>query len=110
MDFNTYQKQAVTTFLKGTAWELALPYLALGLNGEAGEVAEKVKKVYRDAEGEVSEATRAAIKKELGDVLWYLAVLAETLGVPLEEVARENLEKLASRKERGVLHGEGDDR
>jgi NTP pyrophosphatase (non-canonical NTP hydrolase) len=85
-------------------------YPTLGLAGEAGEVAEKIKKVHRDKAGKVDDETRAAVEKELGDVLWYVAQLATELGLDLGEVAGKNLAKLASRKERGVLGGSGDAR
>lgn len=110
MDFSEYQERALETFLQSKEWEFAVPYLTLGLNGEAGEVAEKVKKLYRDNGGVLTPEAREALVKEMGDVLWYLAVLAHVLEVPLEEVARQNIEKLASRKERGSLRGEGDNR
>ena len=89
------------------AW---LSYPALGLAGEAGEVAEHVKKAIRDDGGQVSDGRRAAMSKELGDVLWYVAQLASELGLELDEIARENLDKLLSRQHRGVLSGSGDDR
>jgi len=89
------------------AW---LAYPALGLAGEAGEVAEHAKKAIRDDGGEVSAERRAAIAKELGDVLWYVAQLATELELELEQIARGNLEKLLSRQRRGVLSGSGDDR
>ncbi len=89
------------------AW---LSYPALGLAGEAGEVAEHVKKAIRDDGGQVSDARRAALSKELGDVLWYVAQLASELGLELDQIARENLDKLLSRQHRGVLSGSGDDR
>jgi NTP pyrophosphatase (non-canonical NTP hydrolase) len=89
------------------AW---LAYPALGLAGEAGEVAEHAKKAIRDDGGSVSEQRRAAMSKELGDVLWYVAQIASELGLELEDVARENLEKLSSRQQRGVLSGSGDER
>jgi NTP pyrophosphatase (non-canonical NTP hydrolase) len=89
------------------AW---LAYPALGLAGEAGEVAEHAKKAIRDDGGEVSEARREAMGKELGDVLWYVAQLASELGLELEEIAHGNLEKLLSRQRRGVLSGSGDER
>ena len=89
------------------AW---LTYPALGLAGEAGEVAEHVKKAIRDDGGELSAERRAAMTKELGDVLWYVSQLASELGLELEEVARVNLEKLLSRQRRGVLSGSGDER
>src|ERR1700685_4199096 len=84
-----------------------LAYPALGL---AGEVAEHAKKAIRDDAGTVSEERRAAMTKELGDVLWYVAQLASELELDLEEIASQNLEKLRSRQRRGVLSGSGDDR
>jgi NTP pyrophosphatase (non-canonical NTP hydrolase) len=83
---------------------------ALGLCGEAGEVAEKVKKTIRDDGGVLSDERRDALARELGDVLWYLAQLATEAGLDLETIAEDNLEKLLSRQERGVLRGSGDDR
>lgn len=85
-------------------------YPTLGLAGEAGEVAEKIKKVIRDKGGQVNDETRAEIKKELGDVLWYTAQLSTELGISLEDVAASNLKKLYDRMEREVLQGEGDNR
>jgi NTP pyrophosphatase (non-canonical NTP hydrolase) len=89
------------------AW---LTYPTLGLVGEAGEVAEHVKRVIRDDAGTVSVPRRAALANELGDVLWYVAGLASELGLELEEIAEANLEKLLSRQQRGALTGSGDDR
>ena len=89
------------------AW---LAYPALGLSGEAGEVAEHAKKAIRDDGGQVTEERRAAMAKELGDVLWYVAQLASELGLKLEDIAQANLDKLLSRQQRGVLSGSGDDR
>jgi NTP pyrophosphatase (non-canonical NTP hydrolase) len=85
-------------------------YPALGLCGEAGETAEKVKKAIRDDGGTLTEERRAAIGAELGDVLWYAAQLATEAGLDLEELAEANLEKLLSRQRRSVLHGSGDTR
>ena len=82
----------------------------LGINGEAGEVAEKVKKIIRDKNGVISDEDKLELAKELGDVLWYLAVFAHDLGVPLDNIAEQNLAKLQSRKARGVLGGAGDNR
>jgi NTP pyrophosphatase (non-canonical NTP hydrolase) len=87
-----------------------LAYPALGLAGEAGEVAEHAKKAIRDDAGTVSDERRAAMAKELGDVLWYVAQLASELELDLDEIAAQNLEKLLSRQRRGVLSGSGDDR
>jgi NTP pyrophosphatase (non-canonical NTP hydrolase) len=89
------------------AW---LTYPALGLAGEAGEVAEHAKRTIRDDAGTVSEERRAAMAKELGDVLWYVAQLASELGLELDDIAAANLDKLLSRQRRGVLSGSGDER
>lgn len=88
----------------------AVVYPALGLNGEAGEVAEKIKKLMRDSDGVVTDDFRQAITKELGDVLWYIAETARQLDIKLSEIARANLCKLASRRDRNTIHGEGDNR
>ena len=89
------------------AW---LAYPALGLAGEAGEVAEHAKKAIRDDGSQVTDERRAAMAKELGDVLWYVAQLASELELDLDEIAQANLDKLLSRQRRGVLSGSGDDR
>lgn len=108
MEFSEYQHQSRRTAeYPREAW---LAYPALGLAGEAGEVAEHAKKAIRDDAGKVSDERRAAMSKELGDVLWYVAQLATELGLDLDEIAAQNLEKLFSRQERGVLSGSGDDR
>ena len=83
---------------------------ALGLTGEAGELADKIKKVYRDKGGVFKHEEREAIVKELGDVLWYLTRLGATLGFSLEQIAEINVEKLADRAKRGKIGGSGDDR
>ena len=89
----------------------ALEYLALGMTSEAGEVAGKVKKLIRDGEDvEGFEMKKLAIASEIGDVLWYCAMMAKEVGVPLNTIMQENLRKLHDRKERGKLHGSGDDR
>lgn len=109
LTFDEYQKRSRKTAIypqKGSNFV----YPTLGLAGETGEVVEKIKKVIRDKGGRIDEKSREAIKKELGDVLWYLSQLCTELGLSLEEVAKENLEKLFSRMERGKLHGEGDNR
>lgn len=112
LTMNTYQQRAGTTAMypeRGTGSQIALAYCALGL-GEVGEVQGKVKKVIRDADGVVSDEAREAIVGELGDCLWYIAMLADELDVSLGEVAHHNLQKLASRKHRGVITGSGDNR
>ena len=89
----------------------ALEYLALGMTSEAGEVAGKVKKLIRDGEDvEGFEMKKLAIASEIGDVLWYCAMMAKEVGVPLNTIMQENLRKLHDRKERGTLQGSGDDR
>jgi len=85
-------------------------YPTLGLVNEAGELAGKVKKVFRDKGGVIGEADREALKHELGDVLWYLTQICTELDLTLEEVASANLEKLFSRLERNAIGGEGDNR
>ena len=87
-----------------------LPYTTLGLCGESGEVAEKVKKLLRDYDGHLNEERRLAICKELGDVMWYVSAAVFELGMTLQEVADVALEKYAGRVSRGTLHGDGDDR
>ena len=85
-------------------------YPTLGLVNEAGEFAGKIKKIFRDKNGEFSDEDKEALKGELGDVLWYLTQICTNLGFTLEEVAEANLDKLFSRLERGVIQGEGDNR
>ena len=89
----------------------ALEYLALGMTSEAGEVAGKVKKLIRDGDDkEGFETKKLAIASEIGDVLWYCAMMAKEVGVPLNDIMKENLKKLHGRKERGTLQGSGDER
>ena len=105
---NQYQKEAIKTAVYPEAD--ALLYTVLGLNGEAGELAEKAKKMIRDDAGILYEERRLAMIKELGDVLWYVATTAKELNVTLQEVAQTNVDKLRSRQQRGKLKGSGDDR
>jgi len=109
MTFEEYQKKSRKTAQYPDAGSNFI-YPTLGLAGEAGEVAEKIKKVLRDDGGEVLLEKREEIKKELGDVLWYLTQIATELNLPLEEIAEFNIKKLASRAERGKIGGSGDDR
>jgi NTP pyrophosphatase (non-canonical NTP hydrolase) len=107
--FSEYQERSRATAVYPDAGS-NIVYPALGLCGEAGETAEKVKKAIRDDGGTLTEERRAAIAAELGDVLWYAAQLATEAGLDLEDIAAANLEKLLSRQRRAVLHGSGDDR
>lgn len=109
MTFNEYQKESRKTAIypdKG----YNLTYPILGLVGESGEVAEKMKKILRDHDGEINNEHREEIIKELGDVLWYMAQITTDLGYDLEIVAKINLEKTQSRQLRGQLQGSGDTR
>lgn len=116
MTFDEYQKQAVTTDVTGLgkrikhAHDPAYVDKILSLVGESGEVAEKYKKIIRDKQGIIGEQDRQEIIKELGDVVWYVAVLAHYLDVPFDELAQMNLDKLAKRKSQGKLGGKGDNR
>jgi len=119
MDFDTYQEESVRTAqgyadpfvserVEGSMSEKGehAAFLALALNGEAGELGEKVKKYVREED----EAYLEEAKAELGDVLWYMAQLATLLDVDLDDVAEDNLDKLLDRQERGVITGQGDNR
>tara|TARA_Y100001968_G_scaffold297520_1_gene306661 strand:+ start:111 stop:440 length:330 start_codon:yes stop_codon:yes gene_type:complete len=109
MELNHYQKESRKTALYPNVGQNAI-YPTLGLVGEAGEVADKVKKILRDKNGVFDEDSKDAIKFELGDVLWYISQLSSELGYELEEIANANLEKLNSRKIRGNIQGSGDNR
>lgn len=85
-------------------------YPVLGICGEAGELAEKLKKCLRDKGGKISDEDRRLMVKELGDVLWYVSAVSRELGIDLEDVAQASLDKVNGRHERGTLHGSGDDR
>jgi len=114
-DYQNFTKTTATYPGVGTKNEHAIIYCTLGLNGEVGEIAEKVKKLIRDEGGfealtKIDDEKRRAFAKELGDVMWYLARLSGELGFSLSEIARMNVEKLSSRKVRGAIRGSGDDR
>lgn len=109
MDFNEYQQKSRKTALYPAIGHPVI-YPTLGLVNEAGEVAGKIKKVFRDKDGHISEDTRQALKAELGDVLWYLAQVSTELDLTLDEVAEANLSKLYDRLERGRIGGDGDKR
>lgn len=109
MTFEEYQTESRKTAIYPNK-DNNFIYPTLGLAGEAGEVAEKIKKVLRDGGGTVSEEKKEEIAKELGDVLWYLANLSTELKISFEDVARKNIDKLQSRQQRNELHGSGDNR
>jgi len=109
MNFEEYQNLSKKTAIYPEIGKNFV-YPTLGLVGESGEVAEKIKKIFRDKDGIVDAETRLMLKKELGDVLWYLSQLATELELSLDEVAVYNIEKLKSRHERGTLQGSGDNR
>lgn len=110
MTFDEYQKKALTTaafhpdpLMDKTIW-------VLGIAGESSEVAEKWKKIVAYREGKITDDDKAELSKELGDIIWYIALLAHTLDLSFEEIANANLKKLADRKKRGVIAGTGDNR
>ena len=117
MNFKDYQKIIKETAIYPA--EVGMAYCAMGLTGEAGEVADKIKKLYRDeglagltswGQGVVVEEHKESIAKELGDVLWYIAAMANEIDMSLEEIAQMNYNKLIKRRETNTLHGSGDDR
>jgi NTP pyrophosphatase (non-canonical NTP hydrolase) len=108
-NFDSYQQESRKTW-SVIPMNHSIVYPTMGMVNEAGEVAGKVKKIFRDHGGEISEADRMALKKELGDVLWYLAQICTELDLSLQEVAEANLIKLFSRLERGQIRGDGDER
>lgn len=114
MTFKEYQELAISTDLFGGKPQPidshAFISKLLGLVGESGEVADKFKKIFRDKDGKMSEGDVLEMSKELGDVLWYLSVICTYLDVSLADVAKLNLEKVLSRKARGVTKGSGDNR
>lgn len=110
MNFNDYQQQALSTLVSTGDDFKDIVHGVLGLSGEAGEVADKYKKIIRDKQGVLSDDDKQELSKEIGDVLWYVAVLSHLLGMPLDQVVQQNVEKLASRQQRGQLGGSGDNR
>jgi|TARA_Y100000389_G_scaffold155169_1_gene155762 NTP pyrophosphatase (non-canonical NTP hydrolase) len=107
-DLDMYQKVALTTAIYPR--EQAIIYPTLGLTGEAGEVANKVKKIIRDGSNSKDEKLVSEIKSEIGDCLWYIAVLANDFNIKLSDIASTNLIKLENRKEKGTIRGSGDQR
>ena len=113
MTFDEYQKVALTTAHTDPKYVnrlMAKTIWALGIAGEAGEVVEKWKKIVAYKDGIVSDEDLAELAKELGDVVWYIAVMADSLGLSFEEIMQLNIKKLADRKKRDVIKGAGDNR
>ena len=123
MNFNEYQKETAKTAIYPKAYvknalieneegymSMGFIYPMLGLAGEAGELAEKIKKIFRDDLGTLSGEKMEEIKKEIGDVMWYVSQLATELGLSLDDIVSSNIAKLRSRQERGKLQGSGDNR
>ncbi len=109
MNFTDYQTKSRAT-AKYPVIGHAVIYPTLGLTNEAGEVAGKIKKIFRDKDGAIGEAEREALKSELGDVLWYIAQVCTELDISLDEVAEVNIAKLLDRQARGKIQGDGDNR
>ncbi len=109
MNLDDYQQQALRTASPKDKKDEVF-HLLLGLAGEVGEIAEKAKKIVRDKASDFSQLDREDLTKELGDVLWYIAVLGDHFDIKLEAIGTKNIEKLASRLERGTLSGSGDNR
>ena len=107
-DLDMYQKVAKQTAIYPR--EQAIIYPTLGLTGEAGEVANKVKKIIRDDGNKINEGLVQEISAEIGDCLWYISILADDIGIKLSDIANANLIKLANRKKKGTIHGSGDGR
>jgi len=110
MTFEEYQKQALTTAIPNPDPLMDKTIWAMGISGEAGEVLEKWKKIVAYKDGKISDEDKQELKKELGDVVWYIAVLADRLDLSLEEVMQLNVDKLKDRQKRGKLKGAGDNR
>jgi NTP pyrophosphatase (non-canonical NTP hydrolase) len=108
LTINDYQHKAIATAIYGAGYSIVYP--TLGIAGEAGEVADKVKKILRDNNGEFTDEKKLEIAKEIGDVCWYIAALCRDLGFSMAEVCQMNLDKLASRQARNKISGSGDDR
>lgn len=110
MTFNEYQNKALETAIFNKDPLMDKTIWAMGISGEAGEIIEKWKKIVAYKDGEISEADVLEIKKELGDVMWYVALLAHSLELSLDSVVELNVNKLADRKVRNVQKGQGDNR
>jgi NTP pyrophosphatase (non-canonical NTP hydrolase) len=110
MNFDEYQKKALETAVENPDPQMNKTIWAMGIAGEAGEVIEKWKKIMAYEKGQLDETKVAELSKELGDVLWYIAVFADSLGLSLNQVIEQNVAKLESRKNRDVIMGAGDNR
>lgn len=110
MTFDDYQKRALTTAITRNDPTLDKTICAMGLAGEAGEVVDKWKKILVYKNGKISDEDVGELAKELGDVVWYIAVFANYLGLSFDDVVQRNVEKLKSRKSRGAIRGTGDNR
>jgi NTP pyrophosphatase (non-canonical NTP hydrolase) len=110
MNFDEYQNQAQQTVITHIDPLMDKTIWVLGIAGESSEIAEKWKKIVAYENGDITEEKKAELAKEMGDVLWYLAAFARSLGLSLQEIAESNIEKVLSRKERGVTRGRGDNR
>jgi len=110
MTFDEYQKLAKTTLIKHPDPVMNQTILAMGVVGEAGEMIDKWKKVQGYFGGKIDDKVLAELSKEIGDILWYMATFADSLGLKFDNIATENLAKLADRKRRNILRGEGDNR
>lgn len=108
MDISRFQRYSEETAVYPR--DVGLYYVTLGLAGEAGELANKVKKIIRDDDGKLNSYTRELLADELGDVLWYVAAVASEIDMSLSDIATDNVNKLHDRKRRGKLHGSGDKR
>jgi NTP pyrophosphatase (non-canonical NTP hydrolase) len=109
MNMNDYQTAALRTAAPKDKKDEVF-HLILGLVGEAGEIAEKAKKIVRDKDSDFSQLDAGDLTKELGDVLWYVAILADHFDISMEEVASRNIAKLADRQKRNLIGGSGDNR
>jgi NTP pyrophosphatase (non-canonical NTP hydrolase) len=110
MTFDEYQKQALTTAVINPDPLMDKTIWAMGVAGEAGEVIEKWKKIVAYKNGEISDEDLADLAKELGDVVWYIAVLAHSLGLSFDDIMQRNVQKLQDRQKRQVIKGAGDNR
>jgi NTP pyrophosphatase (non-canonical NTP hydrolase) len=109
MEANKYQEEALKTAIYPNIGSNYI-YPTLGLAGEVGEICEKVKKIIRDKNGVFTDLDRIELRKELGDVCWYIAICSREFGFTLNEVMEENIKKLKDRADRNMLHGSGDNR